>query len=760
MRLLRIPLAVLCMFLPAAALAQLAVKGTVVDQETKEPLAGAVILADDNATHATTDSRGRFELSSARPIRTITVRLIGYTSAEVAVPQNGESMYIQLAPSNIRLSEVQVVGVASEKKLLENASSVSLLTENDFRRNNEIFLQNTLNLVPGVQMNVRSASSQSNILIRGIGTYSRFSIRGVKLYMNGVPLTDADGTTTLEDIDFTTIGRAEVLRGPASSIYGSNLAGVVLLQTRKAPYGEISLNQGVTAGSYGLLRTNTTFMAGGDQVNSYVNYGHQHIDGFREHSESDKDFVTVASDFFLNDRQVVSVLANYTSIDENYAGEVDSAALYGNPEGAFPAYISKDIGLEADQKRLAVTHSYDFSSDFSNVTTLFTSDVSKVSPIEPRFSRTEQTKFGGRTLFTYAPVFGEMRTRLNFGAEYNSNYTISKAYQISSEGEPGEISGDNEVRAYQTNAFLQAEAEIVENTTLTAGASYNAVTYKNLDMIRTNLTVNSEFDPVITPRVALVHVFDDRVSVFAQFSMGFIPPTASQITLSGIKLPSYINTDLKPERNTSYELGSRGALLGDRLNYDLTLYRMAVTDALIQQTVSGVTAYVNAGSANYTGAEASLSYLIFSEEDVDGIQLLRPWVTFTYNDAKFDEYVLGTNDYSGNKVTGVAPMFLNAGVDFELDAGAYVNLTYQYIDEIPLRDDNTVYTEPHSLIGARAGYRARFGSNISCHLYAGADNLADTRYAATLAFNAGDGRYYAPAVGRNFYGGVTIGYIF
>lgn len=748
------------MFLPAAVFAQRTVRGVVVDQETKEPLAGAIVMAENNLARATTDNQGRFEISAGKDFRRITVRLIGYVAVESEIPQGGEPLYVQLAPSNIRLSDVQVIGFGAGRKLLQEGASVSLLTEEDFRRSNEIFLQNSLNLVPGVMMNVRSTSSQSNILIRGIGTYSRFSVRGVKLYLNDVPLTDADGTTTLEDVDFTSIGRAEVLRGPASSLYGSNLAGVVRLQTRKAPYGEMSVNQSVTAGSFGLLRTNTTFMAGTDKVNAYINYGHQQIDGFREHSESKKDFVTIASDFFVNDRQSISVLANYSTFDDNYAGEVDSNALRDAPELAFPAYISKDIGLQEDLTRIAITHSYDFTSDFSNVTTLFTSDIAKVSPVEPRFSRTEQTKYGGRTLFTYAPEIGEMGARFNLGAEYNSNFNIAKAYQISATGEAGAISGDNEVHASQTNVFLQADAEIIDNTILTVGAGYNAVTYKNLDMLKPTLTGNSDFDPSFTPRVALVHLFGDHVSVFAQFSTGFLPPTSGQITLSGVNLPSYINTNLKPERNTSYELGSRGAILDEKLNYDLTLYRMEVADGLVQQTVSGVTAFANAGKSSYTGAEASLSYLIFSDADGGDISLLRPWVTYTYNKAKFEQYTLGSNDYSGNEVTGVAPSLLNAGVDFELALGAYLHLTYQYVDKMPLRDDNTAYTDAYSLLGARAGYQTRLGGHFRGELFVGADNLADTRYAATLAFNANDGRYYAPAVGRNIYGGVTIGYIF
>jgi iron complex outermembrane receptor protein len=652
------------------------------------------------------------------------------------------------------------VGLASEKRLLDNPSSVSLLTAEDFHRNNDVNLQNTLNLVPGVMMNVRSSSSQSNILIRGIGTYSRFSIRGVKVYLNGIPVTDADGTTTLDDIDFTTLGRAEIVRGPASSIYGASLGGVVLLGTKKAPYGVTSVGQSVMAGSYGLLRTNTTFQSSGDNASAYVDYGHQQVKGYRDHSSSLKNFATVASDFFLSDRQSVSILANYSHINDDYAGELDSLTFRTEPTQAFAPYINKDIGLAEELTRLGISHSYSFSPDFSNVTSVFTTGVTKVSPVEPRYSRSAQTKYGGRTVFTYQPQIGGIGTRFDLGAEFNANYNVSKAYKISDSGAAGAIIGDNEVNAYQTNAFLQAQAEIMEKTSLVAGASYNVVRYRNLDMLKPNLSGTVDFDPAVTPRVALIHTFGDKISLFAQASGGFSPPIASQITLTGVNLPSYINTDLKPERSMDYELGSRGSLLDDRLSYDVTLYTMSVTDALIQQTVSGVTAFVNAGKTSYTGVEASLGYAILAEGDLSGISSLRPWVTYTYNKSKFEDYKIGTNDYTGNKVTGVVPSLLNAGLDLATSFGVYLDLTYQYVDKMPIKDDNSLYSDAYSLLNAKAGYRVTLGDHIGGEVMAGVDNLTDTRYSGTLALNAADKRYYAPAPGRSVYGGLTVNYLF
>lgn len=754
-----------------------------VDEQTQEPLAGATVHVTNGSDYAATNEKGRFTLSSTSPIHRITVMLVGYATSEIDIKEKHEGLWIRLEPSNYTLNEVQVEGFAAEKKLLHTAASLSLMTARDLRRSNTVFLQNSLNYVPGVMMSVRSPASQSMIVLRGVGTYSRFSSRGIKLYMNGIPLSDADGTTSLDDIDFTSLGRLEVLKGPASSLYGANLAGVLLMQTRKAPYGQAPLTQTVTGGSFGLLRTNTSYSIGDDKVNALINYGHQQIDGFRQHSNTRKDFVNLAGDFLLGEKQMISLLANYTNFNDKYAGELDSLHFVNFRDSANINYILKDIGQKAEATRIGVSHSYTFTPEFANVSSVFANLVSTTSPVEPQISKSTKTKFGGRTLFTYNPVIGTVKTKFNLGAEFNSTFTAAKQFGIGTHGEylltksgADSIRGNSEVNASQTNVFGQADVEIIENTTLTLGGSYNVVTYTVTDFLNpATKSGRRKFDPVFTPRVALIHTFDNAVSIFAQASTGFSPPTSSQITLNttGVTLPAYINPDLKPERSTSYEIGSRGTVLSN-LSYDVTLYTMTVKDALVAQAIApGVTASTNAGKSSYTGLELSASYNLFTDGSVKGFRLLKPWIAYTHGNFKFEDYSIlsyvrrpstGRNDsavvvsFSGNKVTGAVPNVFNAGLDYDSDFGAYVNFTYQWVDKMPLTDANTLFTDSYSLINVKAGYQFTF-PHVGCELYAGVDNVGDTKYAATVAINAADKRYYAPAVGRNAYFGASLSFI-
>ncbi|MDQ2794520.1 MAG: TonB-dependent receptor [Bacteroidota bacterium] len=755
-------------FLRVPAWAQYPAIGTVLDQQSRQPLVGAVVIVPGQTTSVATDAEGRFSLSAPTEFRAVRVQLLGYRPQEVSLKGAGVPINIMMEPSNTGLSEVQVIGygTGTERKLLETPAALSIVTEPELQRNNTIFLQNTLNQVPGVRMNVRSVASQSNLVIRGIGgTYGRFGIRGIKLYQNGIPLSEADGTTSLDDLDYTTLGRIEVIKGPASTIYGATLGGVVSFQTRKAAPGT-SLQLSTTVGHYGLLRTNTGIGVGTDKVNLLVNYGHQESRGFRDaHSNTRKDYVTVAGDFYVSEKQTVSLLGTYTNVHDNFAGELDSTDYFTSYTKTAPAYVNKDIGVDAEITRLGLTHTYRFTGNFANTTSLFTTNSYSLSPVEPNFAHTQRGKRGVRSVFTYAPTLGSVPVRLALGTEYLANQDNNKRYAISAVGVSGAITSDQEVKSTQTNTFVQAEANVTAHTTLTAGVSYNVVTYDIQDLIpkvapAQSLTGYRQFKPTYTPRVAVLHSFNEQVSVFAQYSTGFSPPISSQISLS----TGPINPDVKPETNENFEIGSRGRVLRNYIDYDVTLFRMRVKNGLVSQTSGGITTFVNSGESQYQGLELALSGNLVPTEAAGVLRQLRPFVRYSYTDAEFKSYRLGANDFSGKQVTGSFRNLFTGGLDVDTRFGAYLNLTAQYTDRTPMSDNNARFAAAYWLLNSKIGVRNKLFGHLGYDVYAGLDNIADVRYVASVALNqatpVGKPTFYNPGMPRNWYAGTNLNYTF
>ena len=101
----------------------------------------------------------------------------------------------------------------------------------------------------------------------------------------------------------------------------------------------------------------------------------------------------------------------------------------------------------------------------------------------------------------------------------------------------------------------------------------------------------------------------------------------------------------------------------------------------------------------------------------------------------------------------------------ENETGIYGNINYQFTDAMPLRDDNSIYSESYHLLNAKIGWKKTIFDQWSFDIYAGINNLVDAHYASMILINAGSvggsaPRYYYPGSPRNYYGGIRLRYEF
>ncbi|MGB1880558.1 MAG: TonB-dependent receptor, partial [Gammaproteobacteria bacterium] len=152
------------------------------------------------------------------------------------------------------LEEVTVTATRVERDILDIPMSVSTVDSDDVQRRQLIGLNESMNRIPGVYItSPYNASRDLRMSIRGFGSRSAFGIRGLKVYIDGIPATAPDGQTALDDLDLASVERIEVIRGPASALYGSSAGGVVNIFTQSGteiPFVEA----GVSLGSYDFER--------------------------------------------------------------------------------------------------------------------------------------------------------------------------------------------------------------------------------------------------------------------------------------------------------------------------------------------------------------------------------------------------------------------------------------------------------------------------------------------------------------------------
>lgn len=769
---------VLALGASTTAQAQTRLTGRVLDAASNAPLAGVSVGDANSAASAVTDQEGRFSLP-CRGAMTIVVSKLGYVTVQQPVERCTADVRVTLAPGAQSLGAVSVVATA-EDRTVEQSQAVTVLSAHELERGTGLFLQDAINLTPGIRMERRTMSGGQTITIRGYRNDSdagNFTGTGFKAYYNGIPVTNAEGLTILDDVDFATLGRVDVVRGPASSLYGGGIGGVVNFYTALPNQLGTTIVQEATAGEDGLLRSDTRLEHLGSGSATVLNYGHQSYDSYRIHSASEKDYATFVGEFTPSERRTVSTFLGYASSRDQRAGELDSAQFAQELNTGEERYLDNDARHDIESFRAGVTHRYRLNDHVQNVATAFYSGNTLEDVYAVGLNAKSNQNFGGR--LTFDTDFPALPLPLHgtTGAEFQKSNVSAQGYAISN-SVLGAMRSDLETHTMQYSLFTQWDVALPSDVTLTLGASGNFLEYAIVDRMASSANPahldgsgRKTFDPVITPRVAVRKMFGPNVSAYASVSQGYQPPTAGDAVIPFTGEP---NEGLEPERATQYEIGTKGSLLGNRFTYEVALFTLQVTDKLTSEAVfdtDGTRLYsytVNAGDQRDRGLEVAASYAVI-DQPTSMLSLLRPFVSYTYSDFTYRDFQsdanddAGTVDYSGNDVVGVAPHVFNAGVDAALRSGLYLNATYHYTDDLPISYDNTHFAPGFSLLNAKVGFAHELSSRFTLDAFVGGMNLTGSRYYTQVFLNhrldtPNPHMYLNGPYTAKYYGGLKVSY--
>ena len=760
-----------------AAYAQEKISGRVLDAFVNKPLQGVTVQAGDEKSQ--TDAQGRFSLE-VKDGEEVLVQQTGYEPQRFStMGWKGERTIGLMPSSTATLGEVVVQGYSEDQKLLETGGNLSLLTQGDLGRGNKVSLAPLLNTVPGVMVNQPDYGSDSRISIRGEGLRSTYGTRDIAIYLDNIPLNEADGFSRIEGLDVFTLGKAEVIKGPASSIYGAGLGGVLNFQTIRPESGETLLESSNLLGSYGLFRTSGSLKADLGDAGVQVTYGRQWFSGYMGNTDDSRSFATALGTFHPNANDDLTVLANQSHEVNHFNTFETLDQFHNNPTLAGDPYGYEQYQVNRTQTwtRFGLSNTFRFSDQWENTTSLYSSSFilshpyAPYSPYYPTFLKEQMQSVGGRSEITFKPTLGEVETRLTGGGEIADQDSLLNYYDSEPGGNVGPQDAVYENLTKHLNLFFEGQVILEGKTFLSAGLDYNNTVYGQYNYYNyggaTNPYSEIDFTPTTTFRVSLSHVFDEGFSVYGDISQGFSPPIIDESSNPA----GGLLTGLQPELATQFEVGTRGHLLDKRLGYDLTLFDMDVSQELIAQyTPFGAQYFVNAGKTNHKGLELSASYQLADGKD-GFFTSVKPWVSGTLQNFVFVEYannLSGTlTDYSGKQETGTPSYQGNLGMDIETEPGLYLHGTFQFLDRYPLTDDNTVWNNAYGLLGAKIGFKRVFAKALTVDAFVGGDNLANSVYAGYTQLNAyytlpdkSDGQYYQPGLPANYYGGLNVGWLF
>ncbi|MEO0473526.1 MAG: TonB-dependent receptor plug domain-containing protein, partial [Bacteroidota bacterium] len=275
----------------------------------------------------TTGTSGRAWLPDSVVSDSVTILASGYLDQKVVFNSQAEILVLlQPQAYSIDLAQVELSAYASGKNLLEQSGGISFISAAELARENDVILTPALNRVPGVYMH-SGALNTNRISIRGIGARSLFSTSKIRAYLNDIPISTGDGETTIEDIDLSLIDRIEVIKGPASSMYGAALGGTINLQTGLGTLDEVRINNQLTLGSFGLLRNTLQADVSGQKQRIRLGYNQTQSDGYRDNNEYDRQGFSIIGQWLPSADEEISLILNYTDLLAFIPSSIDSATF-------------------------------------------------------------------------------------------------------------------------------------------------------------------------------------------------------------------------------------------------------------------------------------------------------------------------------------------------------------------------------------------------------------------------------------------------
>ncbi len=671
----------------------------------------------------------------------------------------------------VRLPDVPVTGYGQGLPLRRTAAAIGVIDALTLDRFNPAALTQAVNTLPGVRLEERATASY-RLSIRGSTLRSPFGVRNVKTYYNGIPFTEASGSTPLNLLDPGIIGRLEVVKGPAGSVYGAGTGGVALFETPAVAAGTARTSAGATVGSYGLLRYGATAEAAGPTSAVRAQYAHQQLDGYRQHSALRRDVLALDGRTAAGEKTTLAAHLLYTDIDYQLPGGLTRAQYEADPRqarpgtAAAPGTVAQQAFYASRTALLGLTYGYQFSDNLGLETTIYGSGTAIRTPYLVDYERNTGLGLGGRTALRYRTTLAGRVLRLQAGGEYQFGFVDGRSYDNRG-GTPGALRYDDEITTGTGFAFAQADYELPAGLLLTVAASYNRLRY-DIERVSDALTkpnayrFRRDFRPEVSPRIALLREFGPALAAYASVSAGFSPPTVDEIRPSDGSL----NAGLQAERGVSYEVGGRGSFFVNRLRYEVAVFDFELRETITSRTTAqGIVVFNNAGTTHQRGLEAGLSGWLWQPSGPSqpgrAPAGLRAWASFAYNDFRFGSaYVGAGGDASGNRLPGTAPQTLSAGLDFSEKSGFYLSPNLGHQARIFLNDINTAAAVGYWVYGARGGWRRTLAGHLELNLFAGLDNALDRRYSLGNDLNAFGGRYFQPAPGRSYYGGAQVGWSF
>ncbi|HBS6051303.1 TonB-dependent receptor PqqU [Klebsiella pneumoniae] len=659
---------------------------------------------------------------------------------------------------------------------LDTPAAVSVVNGDEMRQAApRVNLSESLGAVPGLQVQNRQNYAQDlQLSIRGFGSRSTYGVRGLRIYVDGIPATMPDGQGQTSNIDIGSVDTIEVLRGPFSALYGNSSGGVINVTSQtgtQPPTVEASSYYGsFGTWHYGMKATGAV----GDgshagDVDYTVSTNRFTTHGYRDHSGVRKNLANARLGVRINDVSKLTLLLNSVDIKANDAGGLTADEWRDNPRQS-PRGDQYNTRKNTRQTQAGLRYERQLSAqdDLSVMMYAGERETTQFQSI-PRAPQLKPSHAGGVIDLTrhYQGIDTRLTHRgellvpvtLTAGLDYENMSERRKGYEnfvmvngAPQYGEQGALRRNERNLMWNVDPYLQTQWQLTDKLSLDAGVRYSSVWFDSNDYYITPGNGDDSGDASYhkwLPAGSLKYALTDAWNVYLSAGRGFETPTINELSYRSDN-QSGLNFGLKPSTNDTVEIGSK-TRIGNGLFTAALFQTNTDNEIVVDSSSGGRTSYKNAGKTRRQGMELGLD-----QQFGESWRLKAAW---TWLDATYRTNVCDDASCNGNRIPGIARNMGYASFGYQPEQGWYAGSDIRYMSDIMANDENTAKAPSWTVVGLTTGYKWSYG-RMDMDLFGRIDNLFDREYVGSVIVNESNGRYYEPAPGRNYGIGLNLAWRF
>ncbi len=642
----------------------------------------------------------------------------------------------------VSLDPITVSATRLDASVLRSTRSVYIIDADSLaavRQN--LSLADQLSQVPGIfNLNAYNYAQDLRISMRGFGSRAAFGVRGIKILLDGVPLTTPDGQSQLDHLAPENIARLEVIRGAASGLYGNAAGGLISLKS--APIRNRGGQINLMAGSYGTYRGSVQVNHGKEDWRWQGMASYLAQDGYRDNSATAVFQLQSRFEKDLN-KGLLALLVNYTNSPRaEDPGGLNLESVVADRTMARDRNVDFRGGEEVSQLVASASLTKELRKGLQLESRLFLTsrDFSNRLPFENAGQVDLGRLFYGANLQLSSAATS--RHRVSVGLDLENQRDVRERFQ-NEMGVRGALAFD------QIEQFLNAGLFALGNFSLSD--KWSAETALRLDRIRAS--VDDRFTPDgdqsgersywhVSPSLGVSYRMAPAHTIYTNYGHSFESPTLSELS-SNPDGSGGFNADLKALTADHYEIGLRGK--ARKLNYQLAYFHIDLQNELISFEIEqfpGRTFYRNAASSVRDGIEVSAQIRLSTSFSTN--------MSYSFSKFRFGD---GDADIADKQIPGVPEHNAFWQLTWQEANGWSAALDLRHQGDLFANDENSVTVKAATILDLRAGYQ---WSKYSVHV--GVRNLLGEDYFDNIRINAFGGRYYEAAPLRNLYAGVKVSF--